>query len=123
VSISSPADATVNFATADGTASAGSDYVANAGTVTFTAGGPLTQTITVLVNGDTAIEPDETFFVNLSGAVGATIAAGPGVGTILNDDGATPRPTTPIPTLGEYALAALAALIVLLTFVPMRRRR
>jgi len=123
VTISSSANATVNFATANGTATAGSDYVPAAGTLTFTSGGPTTQFITVHVIGDTAIEPDETFFVNLSGAVGATIAAGPGVGTILNDDGATPRPTTPIPTLGEYALAALAALIVLLTFVPMRRRR
>jgi hypothetical protein len=88
VSLSSTANATVNFATADGTATAGSDYAANSGTVTFTSGGPLTQTITVVVNGDTTVEPNETFFVNLSGASGATIADNQGVGTIINDDSA-----------------------------------
>jgi hypothetical protein len=123
VSISSSANATVNFATADGTASAGSDYAGASGTVTFSAGGPLTQTITILVNGDTLIEPDETFFVNLSGAVGATVASGPGVGTIVNDDGTAPRPAVTIPTLGEYALVALAALLAMLAFPLLRRQR
>jgi len=70
VTISATANATVNFATADGTATAGSDYVATSGTVTFTSGGPLTQTVTVQVNGDTTVEPNETFFVNLSNPVG-----------------------------------------------------
>jgi Calx-beta domain-containing protein/exosortase sorting signal-containing protein len=122
VSISSSGNATVNFATADGTASAGSDYAGASGTVTFTASGPLTQTITILVNGDTQIETDETFFVNLSGAIGATIASGQGVGTIVNDDGTAPRPAVTIPTLGEYALVALAALLAMLAFPRMRRR-
>ena len=123
VTISSPAKATVDFSTANGTAGAGSDYVAGAGTLTFTAAGPTTQLVTVQVIGDTLIEPDEIFFVNLSGAVGATIASGPGVGTILNDDGAAPSVTTPIPTLGQYALFALVALIALLALAPLRRRR
>jgi predicted extracellular nuclease len=43
-------------------------------------------TVTVQVNGDTKIESDEAFFVNLSNAVGATITDGQGVGTITNDD-------------------------------------
>jgi hypothetical protein len=90
VTISSTANASVNFATANGTATAGSDYVANSGTVTFTSGGPLTQTITVAVNGDTTVEPDEAFVVNLSGASGATIADAQGLGTIVNDDAALP---------------------------------
>lgn len=43
-------------------------------------------TVTVQINGDTKIESDETFFVNLSNAVGATIDDAQGVGTITNDD-------------------------------------
>jgi len=78
---------TVNYGTADGTATAGSDYVATSGTLTF-APGTTTQLVSVTVNGDTAPEGDETFFVNLSNAVGATIADAQGVGTIRNDDSA-----------------------------------
>ena len=77
----------VNYATADGTATAGSDYVAQpTGTVSFAAG-DLTKTISVTINGDTTIEPDETFFVNLLGATnGGTIVKSQGTGTITNDD-------------------------------------
>ncbi|NUM74601.1 T9SS type A sorting domain-containing protein, partial [candidate division KSB1 bacterium] len=60
---------------------AGSDYVAKSGIVTFPVGST-TQTITVVVNGDAVNEPDETFFVNLSGAVNATIVDTQGQGTI-----------------------------------------
>ena len=77
---------TVNYATADGTATAASgDYIAQSGTLTF-APGTTSQSITVLVNGDTTNEPNETFTVNLTGPAFATIAAGTGTGTILNDD-------------------------------------
>src|SRR5262249_4772982 len=76
---------TVNYATADGTATAGSDYTAASGTLSF-APGDLSKTVTVLVNGDTAVEPDETFFVKLTNLTNATIAVGQGTGTILNDD-------------------------------------
>jgi hypothetical protein len=75
----------VDWATANGTASAPSDYLANSGTLTFAAG-QTTRTITVVVNGDTFDEADETFFVNLSNAVNAGISVGQGVGTILDDD-------------------------------------
>ena len=77
----------VNYATADGTATAGSDYVAQpTGTVSFAAG-DLTKTISVTINGDTTVEPDETFFVNLLGATnGGTIVKSQGTGTITNDD-------------------------------------
>ncbi len=79
---------TVDFATADGTATQPSDYASNTGTVTF-APGDTTKTVTVQVNGDTAVEPNETFNVNLSNATGnATIADNQGVGTIVNDDAA-----------------------------------
>ena len=83
---------TVNYATANGTATAGSDYVAKTGTLTFAAG-VTTQPITVTVNGDTTVEPNETFFVNLSSPSGATLADAQGLGTITNDD------TAPLPAL------------------------
>ncbi|KHD70702.2 hemagglutinin [Xanthomonas phaseoli pv. phaseoli] len=76
---------TVNYATADGTATAGSDYVARSGTLSF-APGVTAQGVAVTVNGDTAVEPNETFSVGLSGASNATIARATGTGTILNDD-------------------------------------
>jgi hypothetical protein len=80
-------DVTFDIATADGTATAGSDYVANAlSGVTMASGGALTQTFTVTVNGDTATEANETFFVNLTNVTGATLTDGQGQGTISNDD-------------------------------------
>jgi hypothetical protein len=77
---------TVNFQTANGSATAGSDYIATSGTLTFTPG-QLTRTISVTVNGDTVVEPNETFNVNLSGATNASITDNQGTGTITNDDG------------------------------------
>jgi hypothetical protein len=76
---------TVNYATADGTASDGSDYVAGSGTLTFNPG-QMSKTITVSVNGDRLAEPDEHFFVNLTSPSGAVIADGQGGGTIVNDE-------------------------------------
>ncbi len=78
---------TVAYATANATATAGSDYSAASGTLNFAAG-ITTQTVNVTVNGDTAVEPDETFVVNLSSPSGATIADSQGFGTIVNDDAA-----------------------------------
>lgn len=76
---------TVNYASADGTASSADDYQAVSGSLTF-APGELSKFVAVAVNSDTEIEPDETFTVNLSEATGATIANGTGTGTIRNDD-------------------------------------
>src|SRR5262249_39163138 len=77
--------ATVNYATADGTALAGGDYFSTNGTLTF-APGTLTQTITVRIIGDTTFEPTETFLVNLSNPTNVTIADGQGTGTINDND-------------------------------------
>ena len=77
---------TVRYATANGSALAGSDYTATGGTLTF-APGQTRQTVTVNGRGDTTVEPNETFAVNLSAASGATLFDWQGVGTILNDDG------------------------------------
>jgi K319L-like, PKD domain len=77
---------TVDFATADGTALAGSDYTSNSGTLTF-APGVTSQTVTVQTIDDAVCEGTETFDVNLSNNTGpSAIADGLGVGTITDND-------------------------------------
>jgi large repetitive protein len=78
-------DITVDYATADGTATAGTDYAATSGTLTIPAG-QLTGTITVNVNGDATWEPNETIGLTLSNPAGAKIVVGSATGTIINDD-------------------------------------
>jgi hypothetical protein len=75
----------VNYATAQATATVGVDYTGVSGTLTF-APGTTTRTISVAIKGDTTPEGNETFAVNLSAPVNATIADGQAVGTIVNDD-------------------------------------
>ena len=74
---------TVNFATANGTAAAGSDYVAASGTLTF-APGVSTRPISVTINGGMNQEPTETFGVTLSGPTNAVLGTATGTGTIFN---------------------------------------
>jgi streptogramin lyase len=76
---------TVQYATADGTAVAGSDYAAASGMLTF-APGQTTRTILVPTLDDHISEPTETYFVKLSNPVGATIARAQAVGAILDND-------------------------------------
>lgn len=77
---------TADYATSDGTATAGEDYAAANGTVSF-APGETTATVTVAVAGDPAFEPDETFLLTVTDASGAAVADGSALGTILDDDG------------------------------------
>jgi hypothetical protein len=77
----------VNYATANGTAVAGIDYVSTNGTLTFLPG-QTSQTITVAVLGDVLDELDETILVNLTAATNATISDGQGVVTVLDNDAA-----------------------------------
>lgn len=105
LSVSSGQNVTVNYTTANGTATAGGDYVSVSGTATFPAGST-TQPIAVTVNGDLVDEPNETFFVNLSSATNATIADNQGLGTITDDDLGSPnlalgKPTTAKSTSGS----------------------
>lgn len=88
LSQASASKVSVRFATANGTAVAGrtGDYTASSGTLTFNPG-ETSKTIAVVVRNDSLVEADETFFVDLSRASGASIAVGRGTGTILNDDG------------------------------------
>ena len=76
---------TVDYATADGTAKAGSDYTATSGTLTFPAG-TVTRTISVATLGDALSEATEAFSVILTGANGALVTDGGGTGTIVDDD-------------------------------------
>jgi uncharacterized protein len=76
---------TINYATADGTAASGVDYINSISTVTIPQGSN-SVTFAITVNGDTTPEADETFFVNITSATGANVADGQGQGTIQNDD-------------------------------------
>ncbi|MBX7220379.1 MAG: lamin tail domain-containing protein [Blastocatellia bacterium] len=90
VSLSAPAGVggvTFDIATADGTATvANNDYVAKSLTGQTIAAGNNSYLFTVLVNGDTTPEANETFFVNVTNVTGATVGDGQGQGTINNDD-------------------------------------
>jgi Bacterial Ig-like domain (group 1)/Calx-beta domain len=94
-----PPNVMVSFATGGGTATPGScaggaDYIPTSGQLTFNAS-QSTRTITVQVCGDTSFEPDEAFLVNLFGEPpGVFVTKRVGIGTIVNDDVAPPRPTS-----------------------------
>ena len=75
----------VSFATARDAAKAPADFLVRTGSVRF-AGNKLTKTVSVIIVGDALDEPDETFFLALTGAAGATIDDGTGIGTIEDDD-------------------------------------
>lgn len=96
VTLSQSATATVNYATSDGTATAGSDYTATSGTLSFN--NETSKTIPVPIIGDTAVENNETFIVTLSNPSGATISTATATGSILNDD-------NPTVTIGEREFA------------------
>ena len=95
---------TVAYATSNGTATAGSDYTASTGTITF-APGETTRTIAIIVNGDATAEAKETFTVTLSNPSGATLTDAMGMGTIADRTAGaastgttTPVTTTPVTT-------------------------
>ena len=76
---------TVDWATADGTATAGSDYTADSGTLTF-APDETSKTVAVAVLDDSHDEGNETLTVTLSNPSGAYLADGEATGTIENSD-------------------------------------
>jgi ribosomal protein L35AE/L33A len=75
----------VDYATANATATAPADYVAASGTLNFGAG-QTSREVTVVVNGDVLDEANETYTVNLSSPTNVTIGDGQGLGTITDDD-------------------------------------
>src|SRR5262249_39002458 len=91
VSLDGPAGeaVTVDYATADGTATAGADYVPAAGTLTFAAG-ETAKTVEVTVLGDSVVGPNETFSLVLSSSAGAAVRLAIATGTIT-DSSRVPR--------------------------------
>jgi hypothetical protein len=77
---------TYNIATANGTASAGTDYVAQSLVGEVIPAGQTSKTFSVTVNGDTTLETNERVKVNLTNVVGATVLDSQAIGIIQNDD-------------------------------------
>ena len=106
---SSTLTVTVDYATSNGTATAGSDYTATSGTLTFNPG-DITKTVSVPVLNDAIDDGGETVTLTLSNASNARIADGTATGTIANSD--------PIPqawlarfgrTVADHVVDAVAA--------------
>jgi hypothetical protein len=97
ISMDKPTDraVTVDYATSDGSATAPDDYASTSATATIPEGETRT-TVSVPVNGDTAVEGDETFSVDLTKPQNATIGDASGTGTITNDDTPPPPPNVSI---------------------------
>ena len=91
IRLNAPSDLpiTVDYATSDGTATAGADYMAAGGSLSFMPG-DIERTISVLLQEDGKFEADETFVVTLSNAVNAHLADGAATGTIADNDDASP---------------------------------
>jgi large repetitive protein len=98
----------VNYNTSNITALSGSDYTATSGTITFNAG-ETSKTITVAIVGDTTAEATETFALNLTTAINATIAKTQGTATILDNDTIT-APTSGIRSGGTVSISGSANL-------------
>jgi glucose/arabinose dehydrogenase len=97
VTLSAASDQTVllDYATGPGSATVGTEYTAKSGTLTFTPG-QKTKSVTIATKGDVVDEPNETFVVNLTSPVHATLADAQAVATILDDDEASPSITASI---------------------------
>ncbi|HLL17111.1 MAG TPA: Calx-beta domain-containing protein [Pyrinomonadaceae bacterium] len=102
VQLSHPSAETIsaNYATANLTATANSDYVPASGTITFQPG-EMEKTIPLQINGDTVEEPNERFLITFSNLVNATLTVGTNFVTIVNDDGSFIQFAAPTFTAGE----------------------
>jgi hypothetical protein len=102
-------EVTVDYSTAAGSATAGDDYTAVSGTVTF-APEQLTQTITIPINPDAIAETSETFVVNLDNLTGAFFGDNQATGTIIDDD------ATPVLNISDAAVTEGDAGTTVLSF-------
>ena len=102
---------TVDYATSDGTAKAGTDYAAASGTLEFAAG-ETSETVEVTLADDALAEGDETFKVTLSNVSGASVAASEATGTIEDDEG------TPTLTIADATATEGDALAFTVTLSP-----
>ena len=88
-----PSGASVDYSTANNTATAGTDYVAETGTLNFLGSNNETQTIVIDILEDTVAEGTESFFVNLSNPTGLIqIDKAQGIGTIADNDNCIEAP-------------------------------
>ena len=85
LSAASSQQATVQYATADGTAESGADFTAASGTLTFAAN-ETSKTVSVATTADAADEDNETFTLTLSSPTNAVLGDATATGTIVNDD-------------------------------------
>ena len=99
---------TLSYATADGAATAGSDYTPTSGVLTFGIG-ETEKTVGVNVLGDLTAESTETFFVNLSGASGAALLDSHAVGSVADDDDPPGRVSVRDATVTEGAAGVVTA--------------
>jgi fibronectin-binding autotransporter adhesin len=115
VTLSGPSNQTVrvDFATGDGTATAGEDYVATSGTVEFAPGETSKMIVITILGNATGGEPAESFRVLLSNPQNALIADGEGVIQLAT--------TVQIPTLGTLALMLCALMLSFAGVLVMRR--
>jgi urease beta subunit len=112
----------VSYATVDGPEAGGAaapgDYTATSGTVVFNPG-QTTRPIRISIAGDTVVEPDEVFYVDLTSPLDAEIADGRGVGTIVNNDRPGVSVTGPAPAPeGDSGAGNAAAFTVALDAAP-----
>ena len=119
VTLSNPSSSpvSVSYASANGTATAGSDYSAVNGTLTF-APGETSKTLTVALLNDTVFEGSETFQINLSAPVNATLGDPQGLGTLKDDgtgDGGTDNDTPTIRTISSPTAAEGSPLVYSVT--------
>ncbi len=89
LSAASGKQVTLEYATTDGTATADSDYQETSGSLSF-ASGETSKQVAVPVNGDTTVESDETFSLELTNPFNATISGGTATATITEDDDRSP---------------------------------
>ena len=97
VTLSAPSTQTVTVVatSADGSATSPSDYLTLPPTTLTFNPGETSKTVSVTINGDTVVEANENFFVNLTAVVNATVSDSQGMGTIINDD-SPPRRCTEV---------------------------
>jgi uncharacterized delta-60 repeat protein len=93
IRFSAPSGKTIsfNYATTDGTASAGTDFVGASGNAVVTAG-TMVFSLPLTITGDTAVEPDEIFTLTLTNPQNATLARATATGTIIGDDNGAANP-------------------------------
>lgn len=119
LSAANSSSVTVQYATANGTAVAGTDYTAASGAVTFNPG-ETSKTVIIKIIGDTLVETSETLLLNLTSAAGAAIGDGQGVGSITDNDsggggggkpnkGPAIEATAPLQSISSSLLASIAA--------------